>query len=214
MSTATYYAYTGHHCLDANRVINQASTTVQYPFSIDGTKYKNPVFHDTAFLKIYCDKNSSDTFTIKNSGCGICCVAMFILNKTNVECNNANVFKAVEFATKKATNEKAWLCNSTNFEVELGGKSATVHMEFIGSDLERAKESVLEGKKCIIGMKNVSNENHYVLADGFNENACEMLDWFLVCDSNGGKQRTLREAVKQCRGHSVETDTFTYRVIY
>ena len=100
------------------------------------------------------------------------------------------------------------------FTVELADKKATVHMEFIESDLERAKESMRDGKKCIIRMRDDTYGGHYVLADGFNENACDMLDWFLVCDSNGGKQRTLRDAVKACRGHSEETDTFTYRVIY
>ena len=191
------------------QIINQGDTSVKYP------NINKSAFTDKDFLKTWCDRPESD-FTIASDGCAICCVASFILHKAGVECNNNNKFKAVEQVVKYATNKQAWLYDTRNFKAEINGVEVNVQMELSkNSALQTAVDALKDGKKCIIRMKSVSNKTHYVLADGYNDDACDVFHWLLVCDPDGGEQRTLYDAInrRSNKNHSPQTDEFSCRII-
>ena len=221
--SVAYYSYSGgtttldepdeqpQNRLLVEQIINQWDSSVKYPNT------NQSAFTDKAFLQVWCGKPESD-FTIAGGGCAICCVASFILHKAGVECNNNNKFKAVEQAVKHATNEEAYFKASCDFEADINGTKVDIRITKCEGQnaFEEAVAAIRAGKKCIIYMENEEEEkSHYVLVDGYDESACDMFNWFLVCDPDGGEQRTLYEAItrRSNKGHSPGTDTFTFRII-
>ncbi|TXK75883.1 hypothetical protein [Paenibacillus sp. N3.4] len=172
------------HKLSSTNLINQGDTSIKYP----GTT--TSAFTDTSFYK-NCGKTAASG-TIKEYGCPICDLAMFILYKGGLSNNNDNTYNAVVQATIGGTDNAAdftW----KSFTATMGSQNIKVNLAAT-SDVSAEVDN---GNICLVRLYDQSNKNsHYVLVDGWNS-AATGFDRYLVCDPDGGTQKTLADTMKK-----------------
>jgi hypothetical protein len=183
------------HKLSSSHLINQGDTAIKYP----GTS--TSAFTDTNFYQ-NCGKTAA-TGTIKQYGCAICDLAMFILYKGGLSNSNDNVYNAVVQATKKGTDNYADFTHQS-FTATMGSQSIGVNIATT-ADVSTEAEN---GNICMVRLYQSSTGNsHYVIVDGWNASASGF-DRYLVCDPDGGTQKTLRDTMVK-RGFPVDASILT-----
>ncbi|MBP2114887.1 hypothetical protein [Paenibacillus silagei] len=184
------------HKLSSTHLINQGDTSIYYP----GTS--TSAFTDSNFYK-KCGKTAAGG-DIKQYGCAICALGMFILYKGGLSnTTKSNVYYAVVEATTKGTNNAADF-TASGFTAKIGSQSIGVTITPIADVSVEAEK----GSICMMRLKQGSN-SHYVIVDGHNSSASNF-DKYLVCDPDGGVQKTLT-ATMQKRGFSVSASVITER---
>ncbi|BFH60109.1 MULTISPECIES: hypothetical protein [Paenibacillus] len=187
------------HKLSSTHLINQGDASIKYP----GTT--TSAFTDTNFYK-KCGKTAASG-TIKQYGCAICDLAMFILYKGGLSNNNDNTYNAVVQATIGGTNNAADFTHQS-FTATMGSKSIKVNIQAI-SDISTEVE---KGNICIARLYNSSTKNsHYVIVDGWDSSASGFYR-YLVCDPDGGVQKTLADTMIK-RGFPVDAAYITERYL-
>lgn len=188
------------HKLSTTHLINQGDTSIKYPN--DSTK---SVFTDNSFYTTVAGKTGSVSGNIKGNGCGICTLAMFALYKGGLTNTNDNVYYAVLEATKNGTNNNADV-HYNSFNVSIGSQKIAVNLTAV-SDIG---DEAAAGNICFVFLDNGAGNTHYVLVDGWNPDAQDPFDKYLVCDSDGGVQKTLRETMSK-RGFAVAASSVKKR---
>jgi hypothetical protein len=176
------------HKLSSIYLINQGNTGIKKP---NATK---SAFTDADFYK-NCGKTDA-VGTIKDNGCAICTLAMFILYKGGLPNENNNTYYAVEEATKKGTNQAAD-CTHSGFTATIGSKSISVNIAAI-ADLAAEIQS---GGVCMARLKQGSN-SHYFIIDGWDGTKSGFAR-YLVCDPDGGAQKSLADTMSR-RGFTAD----------
>ncbi|MDR0271518.1 hypothetical protein [Paenibacillus sp.] len=185
------------HKLSSTHLINQADSSIKYPGK------STSAFTDTNFYK-NCGKTGA-TGTIKDNGCPICDLAMFILYKGGLTNNNDNTYNAVVQATIGGTTKAADFTHES-FTTTMGSKSIKVNIQSI-SDISA---EVQKGNICMVRLQN-GNNSHYVIVDGWDDSAKE-LNRYLVCDPDGGVQKTLADTMSK-RKFPVNAASITERYL-
>lgn len=182
-----YYTYgsrsigtTDDTVFNSNYLINQANANIVYP---SGQKpgTENRAFFDTLFYRTVCSKSGA-TGTIKASGCGICCLAMYSLYKSRQINTNVNQYNAVKAATLYGTNNAADLKSSASYS--FGGVCITM------AATNNPDNELLNGNCCIFYIAG----KHFVLVYGIDYSKTGT-DKYLVADPDGGQLRTLTAAM-------------------
>ena len=174
-----------------NYLINQGNSTITYPEG-EQPGSENRAFWDELFYGTVCGKTGA-TGNIQEFGCAICTLAMFLLYKGNKINANDNVYYAVKAATIQATDIEAdFLGNST--EISYNNGSAQVTASIIRTNYP---EYYLEkGRFCIFRIQQGEVKSHYVLVYDMDASKTGT-DRYLVADADGGKMRTLTEAIQR-----------------
>ena len=204
-----YYAYnittTVLVGFSSNYLINQGDTTILYP-SGEKPGTENRVFIDNLFYGSVCGKTSASG-NIKQYGCAICSLAMFLLYKGNKSNTNNNVYYAVKEATKQGTSNSAdFLGNGTYISYNNGTNQVSVSV----ASTSNPDNDVQEGKGCIFRIKSGSI-SHYVLVYGIDTSKSGT-DRYLVADPDGGQMRSLTEAIQR-RGLAANMSYITQRFV-
>ena len=174
-----------------NYLINQGNSTITYPAG-EQPGSENRAFLDEMFYGTVCGKTGAGG-TIQENGCAICTLAMFLLYKGSKFNTNDNVYYAVKEATIQGTNYKAdFLGDHTNISYNNG--SAQVDASIIRTNYP---EYYLEkGRFCIFRIQLGDVKSHYVLVYDMDASKTGT-DRYLVADADGGKMRTLTEAIQR-----------------
>ena len=189
-----YYSYsygtTTTKSFDSRFLINQGDTTILYP-SGERPGTENRAFIDNLFYGSVCGKTSASG-NIKQYGCAICSLAMFLLYKGNISNTNNNVYYAVKEATKQGTNSFADLLGG-NFSVSYYNGSCCVRVSVGPTD---APDYELNRGNCCIFRINGNPNHHFVLVYGIDTSKSGT-DRYLVADPDGGRLINLSEAMRK-----------------
>ncbi len=171
---------------NSSYLINQTDATIMYP---NGEKpgTENRAFLDSLFYGTVCGKTGASG-TIRENGCAICSLAMFLLYKNNQSNTNNNTYYSVKAATIQATNNSADILHS-GFSVSYGGSTATICAKSNASST-KIENALNNGSMCIVRIKTY----HYVLIHKIDYTKTGT-DKYLVADPSGGQIRTLTEAM-------------------
>lgn len=204
----------------SNQIIGQ-SDKISYPSEED--RDGDDVFADTAFIRQVCGKTeASEGYTISNSGCAICSLAMFILHKGGLDNSPRNVYYAVKEAAIKSTDNTAQFFRAT-FTANVGGKSIKVNQ--LATDLLRenhdftiVRNHLLNNKFIMLCLKTGprTQDMHFVLADEItNELWKEDWDRIRVVDPASPAQRKyLRQAIERKMNPASPAHVLTARLVY
>lgn len=187
------------HRITSNHLISQGDTSITFPSAetaiypqASGSAFTNGSFYNTV-----CGKSGA-VGTIKQNGCAICSLAMFVLNKGALDRTNNNIYYAVKEVTVKGTNNSADITYQ-NFNARVSGKYICVDI----TSTSNFESAIKNGMICLLRLKEGSN-SHYVLADGYDYSKSNLLDACLVADPDGGVYRTLRQVMSR-RGFTQST---------
>ena len=183
------------HKISSTNLISQGDTSIKYP----GTT--TSAFTDTSFYG-KCSKAAASG-TIKQYGCAICSLAMFILYKGGLSKNNDNIYNAVVQATKGGTNNAADFTGNS-FTATMGSQNIKVNL---ATTTDIAAE-VRNGNILLVRLYQNGN-SHYVVVDGWDSSASGF-NRYLVCDPDGGTQKTLADTMTK-RGFSVDASVITQK---
>ncbi|WP_025688627.1 hypothetical protein [Paenibacillus zanthoxyli] len=183
------------HKLSSTNLINQADSSIKYPNTAISA------FTDTSFYA-NCGKTAASG-TIKQYGCTICSLAMFILYKGGLFNSNDNTYNAVVQATVGGTNNAADFTGNS-FTATIGSQNINVNL----ATTSDVSEEVGNGNICLVRLYQNGN-SHYVLVDGWNSSASDFYR-YLVCDPDGGTQKTLADTMIK-RGFSLNASVITQK---
>ncbi len=197
---------TNTRAITEDHLISQGNLSIVYPNS-EKQIHENitdPVFTCTNFYGTVCGKTGASG-TIKDNGCAICSVAMFIMSKLNLSnTNNDDVYNAVKQATILSTDNNVDFLQNNSFRVTIGNTTKSITIQSVSN----YESLIMYGNVCIIYLKE-GNKQHYVIADDYDSNESDFLDACLVSDADGGVHRTLREAMIR-RGFTQSTSIIEY----
>lgn len=192
-----YYSYRSMTCSGTTQngftscyLINQGNTSIIYP-SGEKPGNENRVFVDNLFYGSVCGKTLASG-NIKQYGCAICCLAMFLLYKGNKNNSNNNVYYAVKEATKQGTNISASFKGNGTY---ISYNNGTCQINATVNTTTNADNALNNGKCCIFRIKSGSI-THYVLVYGINTNKTGA-NKYLVADPDGGRMITLAESLQK-----------------
>lgn len=183
------------HKLSSTNLINQGDTSIKYP----GTT--TSAFTDTSFYA-KCGKTAASG-TIKQYGCAICSLAMFILYKGGLSNSNDNTYNAVVQATIGGTNNAADFTGN-GFTATIGSQNIRVNI----ATTSDVSAEVQNGNICLVRLYENGN-SHYVVVDGWNSSASDFYR-YLVSDPDGGTQKTLADTMIR-RGFSLNASVITQK---
>lgn len=188
---------TEHSVFNSSYLINQTNTSIMYPGE-EQPGDESRVFADKLFLRTVCGKSGA-TGTIAASGCGICCLAMYALYKSDQINTNINQYNAVKAAVVHGTTNAADLKYNSSFS--FGGESITV------APTNTPDDELWNGNCCIFYIA----DKHFVLVYGMD--SCQTgTDKYLVADPDGGKLRTLTAAMAR-RNVSANISNITVKLV-
>ena len=198
-NNVVYYSYSGgttvSRIFNDNYLISQFDKKVLYPEDEQpGTEER--VFYDELFYTSICQKNAG-TGTIKEYGCAICSMAMYLLFKSNKQnTDNGNIYEAVKAATIQGTDSYSCILPG-HFTLSYSGVTANVSAFQNNVSMEMLDNALYAGKMCIVFI----NRQHFVLIYGFNPTASvnsttAETDRYMVADPGVGVCHTLTEAMR------------------
>ena len=200
-----YYAYNGgttgtteHRIFNSNYLINQVNTNIVYP-SGEKPGTENRAFYDPLFYRTVCGKSGA-TGTIKEFGCGICCLAMYALYKSGQINTNVNQYNAVKAATLYGTDNAADLKSSATYSFD--GESITM------AETNSPDSELSSGNCCIFYIAG----KHFVLVYGIDYSKTGT-DKYLVADPDGGQLRTLTAAMTRRKVSANMSNITSKRVV-
>lgn len=169
-------------------LINQGDSTITYP-SGEQPGSESRAFLDYSFYGDVCGKTAASG-NIRQYGCAICCIAMYLLYKSRKVNTNNNVYYAVKAATIDGTDVEADFLHGGQI-IEFYNAVKRIYASITA--INNADYYLQNGQACIFRMQRNDDESHYVLVYGIDNNASGT-EKYWVADPDGGRLRTLTEA--------------------